>query len=409
VVDPDDYEGVAMEVEQGGVSQATRERLAVKAFRHTADYDSAIDRFLSERLAGEQVLRLAYGRGTVLRYGENGHQRATLYRRREGGGVAGAVQLHGREMSYNNYLDAHAAVGAARDVAGGPAAVVIKHGNPCGFATGPDLATALARAWNGDRESAMGSVIAVSRRMDRGAAEFLRTSYRSPLIEGERRRFIEIVIAPGFDPDALDLLRRKSKDLRLLEIAPFDAEGPEPLLYRQVSGGLLEQSRDDVLCARWEVVTRTPFPESRRGLGEFAMKAARHTKSNAIVLAREYAAGHYEVIGMGAGQPNRVDSLRKLAISKARENFECEFAGGRAGGDFEAYVRQQLSEAVMASDALFPYDDTVTLAHGLGIRYIVQPGGSVMTGPGGGDAAVIATADRLGVAMVFTGTRHFLH
>ena len=394
-------------MEGGGVSQATRERLAVKAFRHTADYDSAIDRFLSERLAGEKVLRLRYGQGVAMRYGENPHQRATLYRRREGGGLAGAAQLHGREMSYNNYLDAHAAVEAVRDVAGGPAAVVVKHGNPCGLATGPDLATALARAWNGDRESAMGSVIAVSRGMDRGGAEFLRTNYRSPLIEGERRRFVEIVIAPRFDPDALDLLRRKSRDLRLLEVGPFDAEGPGPLLYRQVSGGILEQTRDDALCERWEVVTRTPFPESKRGLGEFAMKAAKHTKSNAVVLAREYATGHYEVIGMGAGQPNRVDSLRKLAIAKARENFECEFA--EMAGDFEAYARQQLSEAVLASDALFPFDDTVTIAHGLGLRFIVQPGGSVMTGPGGGDAAVIATADRLGVAMVFTGARHFLH
>ena len=409
VVDPADYDKIAAEIEENGISQTTREQLAVKAFRHTADYDSAIETFLVDRLTGERIRRVRYEGGKPLRYGENVHQEAFLYRSAGGEGVAGAVQLHGKEMSYNNYLDAQAAVEAVRDIADKPAAVVAKHGNPCGLATGPDLATVLEKAWNGDRESAMGSVIAVSRRMDRKAAEFLRTPYRSPLIEGERRRFIEIVAAPGFDKDALDLLRRKSKDLRLLEISPFDASEPTPVLYRQVSGGLLEQSRDDVLFERWEQVTRTSFPESKRGLGEFAMKAAKHTKSNAIVLAREYVPGEYQVIGMGAGQPNRVDSLRKLSITKARENLECEFAELSVGGDLEAYIQEQISEVVLASDALIPFDDTIKIAHELGIRFIVQPGGSVMTVPGGGDKAVIETADRLGIGMIFTGTRHFLH
>ena len=406
VTDPADYGEVADHLRRSGaLPTEMRARLCVKAFRLTADYDGAVDRYLSEHLADERILRLKYVGGEPLRYGENWHQSAVFYRQEDvrESCTARAVQLHGREMSYNNYIDVDAAIEAVKDIRDQIGACVIKHTNPCGYATGPDLAAALEQAWNGDRERAMGSIIAVTRRVDRGAAEFLRTSYVSPLVGEERPRFIEIIVAPGYDPDGLELLKRKSKDLRLLEVPELDVGPTERSVYRPVMGGMLEQTRDEALWEKWEVVTKASFPKEKRGLAQFSYIAAKHTKSNAIVLARAYQEGCYQVIGMGAGQPNRIDSLRKLSFAKARENLECEFAVLSGSGTLEEYMGRELSEVVLASDAFFPFDDTVKVAHELGIRYIVQPGGSMQ------DENVIATADRLGISMVFTGTRHFRH
>ena len=327
--------------------------------------------------------------------------------------VGTARVIHGKEMSFNNYVDANAALEAAKDLKDTCGVAIIKHTNPCGYATGKTLAEAMEAAWAGDPVSAFGSVIAVTRPMDLATAEFLKgDSVRHIAYEvkdGEYvgsevpGKFVEVVIAPGYEPEALDLLKKKSKMIRLLEIDPLDEGEVEPKTYRKVVGGMLEQDRDLSLFERFEVVTKKDIPAVKRALAEFAYKACKHTKSNAIVLCREYAPDQFQVLGMGAGQPNRVDSLRKLAATKARENLKMEWDAKGMTGDFEAYVAEQMAEAVLASDAMFPFDDTIQAAGALGIRYILQPGG------GRNDKVCIATCDELGIAMALTGMRHFLH
>ena len=416
VTDPADYDVVAGELEStGAVSPETRAALCVKVFRSTADYDAAIDRYLSEHLSGERILRLKYTQGQELRYGENSHQEATFYRneRSTESSIAGATILNGRAMSYNNYVDADAtfeAVKALRDTCG---VAVIKHTNPCGYATGGTLREAMEAAWAGDPISAFGSVIAVTRPVDLATAQFLKgdsvkhISYE--IVNGENvpgevaGKFVEVLIAPGFDEDALAFLKKKSKMIRLLQVDPLDAGTPDPNTYRKITGGMLEQGRDLSLFEKFETVTEQAFPEAKSALAEFAWKACKYTKSNAIILCREYAAGQFQVIGMGAGQPNRVDSLRKLAATKARENLKIEWDASGKTGDFEAFVAEQMAQMVMASDALFPFSDTVEETARVGVRYIVQPGGAKK------DQDSIDACNRLGVAMVFTGMRHFLH
>ena len=396
VTDPADYDRVADELEStGAVSPETRAALCVKVFRSTADYDAAIDRYLSERLSGERILRLKYTQGQKLRYGENSHQKATFYRdeRATESCIARATILNGKAMSYNNYVDADAAFEAAKALRDTCGVAVIKHTNPCGYA--------------------FGSVIAVTRPVDLATAQFLKGDsvkhIAYEIVNGENvpgevaAKFVEVLIAPGFDDDALAFLKKKSKMIRLLQVDPLDAGAPDPKTYRKITGGMLEQGRDLSLFEKFETVTEQAFPESKSALAEFAWKACKYTKSNAIILCREYASGQFQVMGMGAGQPNRVDSLRKLAATKARENLKIEWDASGKTGDFEAFVAQQMSEMVMASDALFPFSDTVEEAARAGVRYIVQPGGAKK------DQDSIDACNRLGVAMVFTGMRHFLH
>jgi len=398
VSDPGDYAPVLedMAAHGGEVSVELRARLAVKAFRHTALYDAAIDTYLSERLTGEPVYHAHYAEGRTLRYGENPHQRpAYLYRAPksdEPSVVTGRV-LHGKEMSYNNYVDANSALAMVKDLRDSVAVSVIKHNNPAGIATGQTLAEALERAWYGDplRTTPMGSVIATTRPVDLEAAEFL------------KGRFVEVMVAPGYAPEAREFLERKSKDIRLVEIAPLDTGTPERLTAKTIIGGLLVQPPDREIIGEWKVVTEAQFPPERERLARFAVIAVKHTRSNAIILAREYRPGYYQLVGLGAGQPNRVDSLRTLAAPKARANFEMEFDEKQPGGTRKEYVARQLAGLVLASDAFFPFDDSIIEAHGWGIRYVVQPGGSVR------DSEVIATCNRLGVAMAFIGLRHFTH
>ncbi|MCE5250858.1 bifunctional phosphoribosylaminoimidazolecarboxamide formyltransferase/IMP cyclohydrolase [bacterium] len=393
VTDPRDYGLVLDELKaQGELSDKTRQYLAAKVFRHTADYDAAIDRFLSERFLGEHILRLKYTGGTALRYGENWHQKAMFFRE-EGltcPTLADAEQVWGKQLSYNNYVDMTGAVMAVKDCAPAPAVSVIKHTNPCGLATGRTVASALSAAWDGDRISAFGSVIACTVPFDAEAAGFL------------KGKMVESIIAPDFTPEALDELRRK-KNIMLVRLDVAGIGNPDTPALRQVLGGMLRQDPDRELWEKWEVVTKAGFPGSLQELAKFSMIACKNTKSNAIVLCEEYEPGFYHVLGMGAGQPNRVDSLRKLAATKARENLEHAFDEQAPGGDREQWIQARLAASVLASDAFFPFDDTVREAAALGVRYIIQPGGSVR------DDEVIAAADELGVAMVFTGMRHFLH
>ena len=366
--DPNDYAIVLAELnENGSTTLETRRRLAVTAFRHTADYDSAIDAHLSKALLGESVLRLGFKPGTTLRYGENDHQKASFYPEFTAPGaesnLGSAKQLHGKELSYNNLVDADAALESVRDLQGDIAVSIIKHMNPCGYATGSTLAEAFEAAWQGDPVSAFGSVIAVSRKVDLATAELL------------KGRFVELLIAPGFDADALEYLQKKSKDIRLLDIGTMVAPQPRKV-YKHILGGMLEQDRDVELSRKWESPTAAKMPENLQPLAQFTWKACKHVKSNAIVLGYEYAPGQYTLVGMGPGQPNRIDSNLLLAQPRARENLaRIAAAKGIEGDAVKTFVDEAMGRCVLASDAFFPFDDNVTAAHQGGIRHIVQPGG----------------------------------
>jgi len=372
--DPDDYEPVLEMLREGEVPMAVRRRLAAKAFQHVAAYDSIIAQYLREE---EELfplqLTVALEKVQDLRYGENPHQRAALYRLLTPGpgtGMATARQLHGRELSYNNIMDADAAWQAVCDFQE-PTVVIVKHANPCGLASRPHLAEAFQLAFQGDPISAFGGIVAVNRPVDLALAQAIREA-RHPT--SGQRLFLEVIIAPEYEAEAL-LLLKKSPNLRILQVSSPPADH---LTYRHVSGGLLVQEPDRYPDHQLEmkvVTKRAPSPQEMEDL-LFAWKACKHVKSNAIVVAKDKA-----LLGMGAGQPNRVQSVR----------LATEGAGPRAQG------------AVLASDAFFPFPDSVEEAARAGITAIVQPGGSVR------DEEVIRAADHHGLAMVFTGIRHFRH
>ena len=371
VTSPDRYADVLAAVAAGGFTLEQRRRLAAEAFVHTASYDVAVATWMGTELAdttdGSNAPAWMGGtweRSAVLRYGENPHQAAVLYTNDLGPGLAQAVQLHGKEMSYNNYVDADAARRAAYDF-DEPAVAIIKHANPCGIAIGNDVAEAHRRAHECDPVSAFGGVIATNRpvsvEMARQVAEV----------------FTEVVVAPGYDDGAVEVLTAK-KNIRLLQCAPADRGGVE---LRPISGGLLAQERDAVDApgddpSTWTLATgEAASPELLADLA-FAWKACRSVKSNAILLAKDGGS-----VGVGMGQVNRVDSCR-LAVSRA---------GERAAG------------SVAASDAFFPFEDGPQLLIDAGVAAIVQPGGSVR------DELTIEAAKAAGVTMYFTGTRHFAH
>jgi phosphoribosylaminoimidazolecarboxamide formyltransferase/IMP cyclohydrolase len=367
VVDPDDYGWVQERLKTGGVSQEERRKLAQKAFQHVALYDTAIAGYL--RGDGDpftQELTIGLTRLQSLRYGENPHQKAAFYREALSGDgtIASAKQLHGKELSYNNILDADAAWNAARDFPG-PTVAVIKHTNPCGLASHSDLAEAYRRAYSGDTVSAFGGIVALNREVDLATAEEI------------RKIFYEIVIAPGYKPDALALLQKK-KDLRILQVPLPKGKIATGLDFRRVTGGMLVQGYDDIAedAKTWKVVTkRQPTPQELEQLA-FAWGVVKHVKSNAIVLVKDTM-----LAGMGAGQPNRVVSVH-LALRAA---------GEKAKG------------SVLASDAFFPFPDGPQMALAGGITAIAQPGGSIR------DDEVIKAADEAGATMLFTGVRHFKH
>ncbi|MDA1347279.1 MAG: bifunctional phosphoribosylaminoimidazolecarboxamide formyltransferase/IMP cyclohydrolase [Chloroflexi bacterium] len=365
VVDPADYEWVGQRL-AGGQELSLEERrgLAFKAFQHVALYDTAIARYLADGDPFTDEFTLGFTRVSGLRYGENPHQQASLYRSvLSSGGIVAAEQLHGPEISYNNVMDADAAWTVVSDFAE-PAAAIVKHNNPCGLAAHDDQPTAYQRALEGDPVSAYGGIVAVNRTLTAATATAMKGT------------FYEIVVAPDYEPAALEVLRKRKKT-RVLQVPP--AKGPtEALDLRKVSGGALLQTVDAIEedPSTWEVVTeRKPTGEELADLA-FAWKAAKHIKSNTIVLARDRT-----MVGMGAGQPNRVTSVH-LAL--------------RIAGD-------KSKDSVLASDAFMPFADNVELAAKGGVVAIAQPGGSMR------DQEVIEAADRLGIAMVFTGTRHFRH
>ncbi len=374
VTSPAAYSEVVEAVAGEGFTLAQRARLAAQAFVHTASYDIAVASWMGSVVAPSDEgsgfpawVGAAWERAAVLRYGENPHQAAALYTSAHSpGGLASAEQLHGKEMSYNNYVDADAAYRAVYDFAE-PAVAVIKHANPCGIAIGADVAQAHARAHETDPVSAFGGVIAANRAVTAAMAAQV------------SEVFTEVIVAPAYDDDALALLTAK-KNLRILVAPPVPAgSGAE---FRPIRGGLLVQVRDRIDApgddpAAWTLACGEPADAATLADLEFAWRACRSAKSNAILLARDGAA-----VGIGMGQVNRVDSAR-LAVVRAGEE--------RARG------------AVAASDAFFPFPDGLEVLLDGGVRAVVQPGGSVR------DSEVIAAAAAAGVTMYLTGTRHFYH
>ncbi len=416
VTDPIDYSNVLEQIRKTGeVNKETRSQLAVKVFHHTAEYDAAVDTHLSQCILDENRLHLSFSKGTVLRYGENSHQKAVFYQ--DTGSkemsVADSEILSGKAMSYNNYVDANAALEVIKDLpADQPAVSIIKHTNPCGLATGRTVAEAIERAWEGDPISAFGGVLATNTTVDMDFANFLKGEsikhYSYSIVGGKNVRqevptgkFVEVVIAPDFTDEAVAFFKKKSKMIRLVKVKK--SQDTDRNTFRSITGGILVQERDMDLLEKFEVVTEKQFPESYAALAKFTLVACKHTKSNGIVLGREYAPGLYQVMGMGAGQPNRVDSMRKLSIPKAKENMQREFEDQGIGGDFERWWQEQVAKMVLVSDGYFPFDDTVREAASFGIKYIVQPGGSMR------DNDSIKACNELGVAMAFSGLRHFNH
>ena len=376
---PSQYADLMNEIKNndGGLLLATRKNLAVAAFRLMASYDSAIAEELSGRFLGEESVYLCLDQGKKLRYGENPHQEAIFYRNPSatGGSIYSAEIIQGKALSYNNILDADAALRTVSDTSHAvgdktPVVSIIKHLNPCGLASGKTLLEALELAWAGDPVSAFGGILCFSSPINVECAEWL----------GDK--FVELVVAPGADPGALAVFAKK-KNLRVL-LCPLRSASQREKMFRSVYGGVLIQDEDEGLDKEFRSVTKNAFPAEKLPLASFGAMAAKHLRSNAIALVREHKNGSFQLVGAGMGQPNRIDSLRSLAAPRAKEK----------GG---------FSDLIMISDAFFPFADTVEAAHEYGIKFIVQPGGSMR------DEEVIAAADRLGISMVFTARRHFRH
>ena len=368
VVDSADYERVLDEIKGGGVSLETKFRLMYKVFQHTAVYDTLISTYMREKLGirfPEQIT-FAYEKAQDLRYGENPHQNAIFYKEcmPVKGSLAEAEQLHGKELSYNNINDTNGALDLLREFTA-PAAVAVKHANPCGVGTADSIEEAYKLAYDADPVSVFGGIIALNRPVTKALAEEM------------SKIFLEVIVAPDFDADALEILEKK-KNIRLLRLKSINAPLPENGYdMKKVVGGLLVQdyNKGEVYDDFTVVSKRQPTEKELADL-KFAMKVVKHTKSNAIVLAKNGA-----TVGIGAGQTNRI-----WATEQAIEH----------GGD-------NTVGSVMASDAFFPFDDCVEAAGKAGITAIAHPGGSV------NDNLSVAKADEYGIAMIMTHRRHFKH
>jgi len=373
VVDPADYQPVLEKLKQGDLPQAERKRLALKAFQHVAVYDTAISQYLRQDMEGfPEEMTVALKKRYGLRYGENPHQEAAFYSEQtiatgQETGITWAKQLWGKELSFNNILDADAAWGAATDFSASTVAV-IKHTNPCGLASHDDIAEAYRRALSGDPVAAFGGIVAVNRAVNLATAEEI------------GKTFYEIVIAPEYEPEALEALKRK-KNLRILaaELPTDYGKAPTGYLdFRRVKGGFLVQGSDSLPEDSVTLKTVTKREPTKAEIEDllFAWRAVKHVKSNAIVLVKDKT-----LLGMGAGQPSRIVSAQ---VAK-------EKAGEKTKG------------SVLASDAMFPFPDVVESAAAGGVTAIIQPGGSIR------DEDSIKAADKHNIAMVFTGVRHFRH
>ncbi len=369
VTDPADYQMIIDKLKGAGLSLEDRKKLAQKAFQHTASYDTAIAQYLWQGNEGfPENMTIALKKRYGLRYGENPHQPAAFYAEQRVGagnsGITWAEQLWGKELSFNNILDADAAWGTATDFSA-PTVAIIKHTNPCGLASAGDVTSAYRRAFEGDPVSAFGGIVAVNRTLTAEMAEAMRGT------------FYEISIAPDYEEAAIEILKKR-KYLRILKAKLPVATSQPPLDYRRVKGGLLVQQADALPEDSVAVKTVTKRAPTEAEVADllFAWQAVKHIKSNAIALVKDRM-----LLGMGAGQPNRVTSV-DIAVKRA---------GDKSKG------------SVMASDAMFPFSDSVQQAAAAGVTAIIQPGGSIR------DEDSIKAADENDIAMLFTGVRHFLH
>jgi len=369
VVDPADYEGVLSQLKSGGLDLSERKRLAQKAFQHVASYDTAIAQYLRQGINDyPEVMTISFKKRYDLRYGENPHQSAAFYAEQSvdnsNSGITWAKQLWGKELSFNNILDAEAAWKTASDFSE-PTVAIVKHTNTCGLACHDVIDQAYRRAFSGDPVSAYGGIVACNRNVTLAMAQAMEPT------------FYEIVIAPGYDENALQELQKK-KNLRIMTVEASTKLKSDYLDYRRVRGGMLVQQADTLDESSIELKTvtkREPTPSELDDL-LFAWKAVKHLKSNAIVLAKDKT-----LLGMGCGQPNRAVSV---FLSKLK-------AGDKS------------RQSVLASDAFFPFSDSVKQASEAGVVAIIQPGGSIR------DDESIKVADEHNMAMVYTGIRHFLH
>ena len=368
ITDPEDYERVIGEIrKEGDTSLATKELLAAKVFVHTAHYDALIANYFSNRVGmhSPKTLTLTYEKKQDLRYGENPHQKAAFYTqiRETEGTLTGATQLQGKELSYNNIGDTDGALEALKEF-GEPTVVAAKHANPCGVGSAETLAEAFKKAYDADPVSIYGGIVAVNREVDKATAELM-----API-------FLEVVVAPSFSEEALEVLRKK-KNLRLLRLPHIEKHDYTAPKAKTVLGGLLIQDMDlQLLDGEMKTVTeRKPTEKEMEDL-LFAWKVVKHTKSNAIVLAKDKC-----TTGVGPGQVSRIWALENAI---------------RQGGE-------RIPGSVLASDAFFPFPDCVAAAHEAGVTAIIQPGGSIR------DEESIAAANKYGIAMIFTGIRHFKH
>lgn len=379
VVDPSDYGRIQAEMEKDGCIQPdTRFDLAIKAFEHTSRYDGMIANYFGSRV-GEashnkpatfpRTFNIQVNKIQDLRYGENAHQQAAFYAEANApaGSIATAKQIQGKELSYNNIADTDAALECVRQFEHTPACVIVKHANPCGVAVGSSLLEAYNRAYSTDPESAFGGIIAFNQPLDAQTAQTI-----------VDRQFVEVIIAPGVMPDAVAVIAAK-KNVRLLTVEPWQGTAAQQLEFKRVNGGLLVQTSDSALLDSLTVVTKLQPSETELRDLKFAWQVAKFVKSNAIVYAKDGM-----TIGVGAGQMSRVNSARIAAI-------KAEHAGLVVAG------------SVMASDAFFPFRDGIDNAAAAGIKAVIQPGGSMR------DQEVIDAANEHGMAMVFTGMRHFRH
>jgi phosphoribosylaminoimidazolecarboxamide formyltransferase/IMP cyclohydrolase len=376
VVDPADYATVLdeMNANKGGVSRATNFRLALKVYQRTSAYDAAISNWLGRRVDAESAdfpsaLTFQFQRTEVMRYGENPHQKAAFYVESDikEASIATARQLQGKQLSYNNIADTDAALECVKQFSDGPACVIVKHANPCGVAYGDNLLDAYQRAFSTDTESAFGGIIAFNRELDAETAQAICD-----------KQFVEVIIAPQVSAAAVEVVASK-KNVRLLECGEWSAQPAARLDLKRVNGGMLVQDLDIDLTAELKVVSKRQPTEAEMQDMLFTWRVSKFVKSNAIVYGKDAM-----TIGVGAGQMSRVNSARIAAI-------KAEHAGLDVKG------------AVMASDAFFPFRDGIDNAAAVGISAVIQPGGSIR------DEEVIAAADEHGMAMVFTGMRHFRH
>jgi phosphoribosylaminoimidazolecarboxamide formyltransferase / IMP cyclohydrolase len=369
-----------LESRNGETTIEERKWFAMKAFAVSSHYDSAI--FSWFNTGNEEARRISLNNGQTLRYGENPHQSASFFRYQNTNSevtLSGAKVLQGKELSYNNMLDADAAWKSASDafhsvthLENKQAVAVVKHLNPCGLAVAGDIQQALDLAWAGDPVSAFGGIICFTGTVDHQIAEWF------------DKKFVEIIIAPEFTPEALGIFGKK-KNLRLL-VTPVRPSATNEKIIRSVSGGLLIQDEDDGGDTEYRNVTRAVFDDSKMNLARFGVMACKHLKSNAIALVTQNPDGSFWLTGAGMGQPNRLDSLRQLTIPR-----------------FNLKPDLKMDDSVLISDAFFPFRDSIEAANEFGVKYIVEPGGSIR------DQEVTDACNEFGIAMVFTGRRHFRH